>query len=206
MANTMRRGLFHALATFLFPFSSLFLPRTVFLACTASVASTLLLLEFLRLNFASVNRWFLLFFHPLVREKEVAAVAGSTYVPISTLGVFLLFHRDVAIAAMCFLAVGDPVSGIVGTRFGRSKLFDKSMEGNLACFLSCLVVGFALSCTALELSPLVVLMGAFSAALIQALPLPVNDNLTIPLFSALCMAVTRMLSGANGFWVFVFSP
>jgi len=195
MANTLRRGLFHALATSLFPLSSLFLPRAAFWASTASLAAIVLLFELLRLHFKSINRWFVFLFRSVMKEKEFAALAASTYVPFSALIAFLLFEKSVAIAAMCFLAIGDPLSGIVGTRFGKRKLFDKSMEGNFACFSACLVVGLTLSCSILDISPVVVLIGAFSAAFIQALPLPVNDNLTIPLFAGLCMSLATLFSG-----------
>lgn len=197
MGNTIRRGLFHALVTLFFPLSSLVLPRAQFLAITASLAVALLLIEFIRLNSAFVNRWFVFFFRQVMREREFKTFAASTYVPISSLAAFLLFQEQVAVVAMCFLAIGDPLSGIVGARFGKRKLFNKSMEGNLTCFLSCLAVGLVLSWTFLDISPLVVLIGAFSAAFIQALPLPVNDNLTIPLFSGLCMHLTRIVFSSS---------
>ena len=198
MANTIKRGLFHALAALLFPLSSLFLPRTIFLAGTAALVAALLLIEFLRLNFVSVNRCFIFFFRAVMRERELAGLAASTYVAISALVAFLLFQKHVAVVAMCFLAIGDPLSDIVGTRFGKRKLFAKSMEGNLTCFVSCLLVGFALSYSVLDISLLLVIIGAFSAALIQALPLPVNDNLSIPLFSGLCMSLADILSNMGG--------
>ena len=195
MANTVRRGLFHALATLLFPLSSFFLSRTVFLVGTAAILVALLVLELLRLRFATINRWFIFFFRPVMREREFTTLAASIYISLSALIAFLLFEKEVAIVAICFLAVGDPLSGIVGNRFGRRRIFNKSMEGHLTCFLSSLVVGLVLSWSILDISPLVVLIGAFSAAFIQALPLPLNDNLTIPLFSGLCMSLARMLYG-----------
>jgi dolichol kinase len=134
MANTIKRGLFHALATLLFPLSSLSLPRAIFLAGTAALMAALLLIEFFRLNFASINRRFIFLLRPVMREREFTALAASTYVAISALAAFLLFQKQVAVVAMCFLAIGDPLSGIVGTRFGRRKMFAKSMEDNLACW------------------------------------------------------------------------
>jgi len=199
MANTIRRGLFHALATLFFPVSGFFLSRAMFLGGTAAILVALLLLELLRLRFATINRWFIFFFRPVMREREFTTLAASIYISLSALIAFLLFEKEVAIVAICFLAVGDPLSGILGNRFGRMRIFNKSMEGNLTCFLSSLVVGLVLSWSILDISPFVVLIGAFSAAFIQALPLPLNDNLTIPLFSGLCMSLVRMLSGINAF-------
>ncbi len=195
MADTVRRGLFHSLATSLFPLSAFFLSRAVFLIGAASILVALLLLEVIRLRFATVNRWFILLFRPVMREREFAALAASIYISLSALVTFLLFEREVAIVAMCFLAAGDPLSGIVGGRFGKMRILNKSVEGHLTCFVSSLAVGLLLGWLILDISPVVVLVGAFSAAFIQAVPLPLNDNLTIPLFSGLCMSLLGMLPG-----------
>ena len=57
---------------------------------------------------------------------------GSTYMMASSLIVFLFFEKEVAILALLYIAVGDPLAGTLGKRFGRIKIGSKSLEGTLA--------------------------------------------------------------------------
>jgi glycerol-3-phosphate acyltransferase PlsY len=102
--------------------------------------------------------------------------------------VFWLFEKEIAAMSLCFLAVGDPVAGIVGEKWGSKKIWGKSFEGAMACFVSCLVLGICLGNTALSVSFLAALAGSFCAALVEFLPLHLNDNFTIPIAVAGVMA------------------
>ena len=68
------------------------------------------------------------------------------------------------------------------------------MEGSLAMFLSCIVVGLLLFAQE-PLSEYPVVIGAFVATIVELWePFAVNDNLSIPLFTglALHMGFARM--------------
>jgi glycerol-3-phosphate acyltransferase PlsY len=119
-----------------------------------------------------------------MRERETTRPWSSTYVLLSALLVFWLFEKDISVVALCFLAVGDPAASIIGEKFGRRKIWGKSLEGTAACFLSCLVVGVFLANTVLSVSLLAILAGSFCAALVELLPLHLNDNFTIPILPA----------------------
>ena len=92
------------------------------------------------------------------------------------------------VSAMLFSIFGDAASAIVGVH-GRNKIFDKSVEGSLAFFVTCLAIGAALALTEIRLTPAVFILGAFSATLIELLPLSVDDNLTIALAAGAVMSV-----------------
>jgi glycerol-3-phosphate acyltransferase PlsY len=97
----------------------------------------------------------------------------------------LYFYRtDIATAAICFLAFGDVAATTVGERYGRTKIFvEKSMEGTLAFVVIATFVGFLLHLVGIHLKHGIILAGALVAAGVELLPLPVNDNLVIPLVS-----------------------
>jgi dolichol kinase len=84
----------------------------------------------------------------------------------------------------------------VGKWIGRTRLPGKgktgkvkTLEGSLACLIACLMVGFIFYFAGLDVGWLAVLVGALGATVAEAipLPLPLNDNLIIPLFAGLVM-------------------
>jgi len=172
-----------------FPIAALFLPRVVLLSSLGAVTFIFLGFELLRLKAPNINRWFMFYFKPLLREKEESRLTGSSYMLISSLIAFLAFQRDVAVLALAFLAIGDAVGTIVGERIGKRKLLGKTLEGDLACFISCVAIGLVFHYAALNIPLLTILIGSVGATFIEAMPLPINDNLTMPLFAGLVMAL-----------------
>ena len=187
--SSLSRGLFHIFGGLVIPITALFLPRVVFLSSLGAATFIFLAFELLRLRTTTVNRWFLFYFKPLLREEESSRLTGASYVLISSLFAFLVFPRDVAIVALSFLAVGDALGTIIGKSWGRRKLWGKTLEGDLSCFVACLVTGSIFHYAGLGVSLLAVLAGSVAATLMEAVPLPINDNLTIPLLAVVVMTV-----------------
>jgi dolichol kinase len=105
--------------------------------------------------------------------------------------VFLLCDKSIAAVALTFVAVGDPVAGMVGERWGKARMRGKSLVGSGACLLSCLVAGAILSAITDVALPLVV-VGALCATLMEFLSLRINDNLTVPLVSGGAMMLVKL--------------
>jgi len=188
---TLGRGLFHMLGVMVIPLAALFLPRIVFLMTLGVITFVFLAFEFIRLKVPGVNRWFLSLFKPLLRGEETSRLTGASYTFVGSLVAFLVFPRDIAVVAVSFLAVGDVMATIVGKRLGKTRLFGKTLEGDLACFVSCLIVGIIFYYAGLDVSLLIIVVGSLAATVAEAvlLPLPLNDNLTMPLFAGLVMVV-----------------
>jgi glycerol-3-phosphate acyltransferase PlsY len=123
----------------------------------------------------------------MLREEELSGLTTSNYVLLAALVSYIVFGRDIAVLAVSFLAIGDVAAAIVGQRMGRTKLFGKALEGDLACFFSCLVIGFALYYAGLHVGSRTVILGAVGATIGQAIQMPVDDNLTLPLFAGVLM-------------------
>ena len=189
MSNTFKRGLFHIFAGLFAPVAALFLPRMILLISLGVATFVFLAIELLRFRVPGVNRWFSAFLKLLLREKESSRLTGASYMLVASLIAFLVFPRDIAVLALSFLAVGDAVATIVGTQIGKRKLLSKTLEGDLACFVSCVMVGFVFYYVGSSVPLLTILIGALSAAIVEAMPLPVDDNLTMPLLAGVVMTV-----------------
>lgn len=85
------------------------------------------------------------------------------------------------------------MAATIGERWGTRRVFGKSLEGGLACLLACLVVGILLVNLAFDMSLPLILVGSVVTTVIELLPVPIDDNLTIPLFSGGAMTLIAML-------------
>jgi glycerol-3-phosphate acyltransferase PlsY len=144
--------------------------------------------DLLRLSDQRLKRFFSRFFRSLIRRHEEEHLIGSTYYMIAALLSFVAFDRDIAIAALTFLVLGDAAAAIVGKRLGRPTYWGKSLQGSAACFVVCLATGWPLLG---DVS--VALVGALTATIAEALPVPMDDNMRVPIFSGLAMQLAAHL-------------
>jgi len=153
--------------------------------------SATVVLDLLRLTDHRLRGFFLRLFRSLIRSHEEEHLLGSTYFMIAALLSVLVFDKTIAIAALTFLIIGDTVAAVVGKKYGTPMYWGKSLQGSLACFASCLVIGAAL----LD-NQWVILAGALSATVAEALPVPMDDNMRVPIVSGLTMQlVAHFLQG-----------
>jgi dolichol kinase len=191
-SSPLKRGLFHIFGGLFIPVAALFLPKTALIILLCVMTFIFLAFELTRLRSPVINRWFFSFFKPLLRDKEASRLTGASYILIASLIAFLAFQRDIAVLALSFLAVGDPLATIVGKQIGKRKLLGKTLEGDLACFISCVAVGVVFYYLGLRVPLLSILAGAIGATIVEAIPLPINDNLTMPLFVGVVMTIMQL--------------
>lgn len=147
--------------------------------------------DLLRLSDHRIRSFFTRFFRSLIRSHETEHLLGSTHYMIAALLSVIVFDDRIAIAALTFLVLGDAAAAIVGKRFGSPLYWGKSLEGSIACFVVCALSGvFILG------SPWIALAGAAAAALAEALPVPMDDNMRVPIFAGMIMQlVSRHIQG-----------
>lgn len=129
-------------------------------------------------------------FGKVIRKHEKDGdFTGATYILLTSAAAIALFAKPIAIAALSFIIVGDSFAAVIGRRFGRIKIGNKSLEGSLGCFLgTTLVAVFSPGI------PLVIgLLGAVVATLVEAWPMGVDDNVSVPLISGLVMTTAIFL-------------
>ena len=186
------RKLLH-LSNLVIPFTYLFYFDSKVEALIILLPITLLafLIEYLRINSISVKNIFDKYLFSMLRNHEKSGkYTGATWVFISSTLSIGIFPKDIAIISLIYMSIGDTVAGLIGRKFGRIKIYNKTLEGALAGFIVCLIVGLMID---LNLSKTVVAIGALSAAIIEFMPISIDDNLIIPLFSGTVMYVMSIV-------------
>ncbi len=112
----------------------------------------------------------------------------------ASLAILIFEDRGIFMAAISFLAIGDTVAALFGLTHGRVRIFGrKTLEGAIACFLSCLLVVYVLTkLPDLSFLFLVGFWGAVTATLVETLPIEVNDNVVIPIVSGMVMQLAKI--------------
>jgi glycerol-3-phosphate acyltransferase PlsY len=152
-------------------------------------------LDIARLKIKPVNSFVYSHLASFIRESERATLTGSPWYILGILCSAAFFDLPVAIMAVAFLACGDVTATTVGERWGRTKLWGgkKSLEGTAAFIGAGVAAGIIIS-RFYPLSLAVIIPGALAAAFMEIMPVRVNDNLTIPLFSGAVMQLIVSLS------------
>jgi dolichol kinase len=154
-----------------------------------------LTVDIIRLRIPSVNRFIYSRLGSFIRQNEANKLTGTAPYVLGIGLSLLLYSPEVATAAVCFLAFGDVAATAVGERYGKTKIGDKSLEGTTAFILAALAAGFLLTLIGIAPLPWVIVLGALVAAGTELIPLPVNDNLVIPLVSGAIMESAARLLG-----------
>jgi dolichol kinase len=106
-------------------------------------------------------------------------VMGPVTLGLGALLALLLYPSPAAAVAIYALAFGDGFASLVGKFFGRMRpafLCGKSVEGSLACFAAVLLSAYGVSG-----SMRIAFVAAFTAMIVEALPLEDYDNLALPI-------------------------
>ena len=142
-------------------------------------------IEIYRKNSLILSKIFSNWFEFMMRDKEKKGeITGATWVFVGSLFTILLVPDPFNIISLLFLSFGDTFAAIIGIKFPYLKLGKKTLSGSIAGFFACLSIGLVID---IPIAFEIILLGAFMAMFIEILPLPVNDNVSIPIFSGLSM-------------------
>lgn len=166
------------------------------LALTASLA-----VEWLRLRHAGFNGLAIRLWRPLMRAGEENRLTGIPYFLASAILAVSLFPQPIVLLSLLFLACGDPIASFVGILYGKyGPRFKngKTLIGTLAAVGICTALS-ALVWSNHHLTPIqygvLVLVGGLAGGLAEALPLDMDDNFTIPIFSGFTLWVALIALG-----------
>ena len=126
------RRLWHLIGGSFFPVLALFVPKGILLITLGTMTAIFVAWEMVRFASPSVNRWMVLHLGVILKEEEKFRPTGTTWLVVSSLAVFLLFDKYVAIASLLFLSIGDLMATIIGGKYGRRIVFNKTLEGSFA--------------------------------------------------------------------------
>ena len=130
-------------------------------------------------------------FGKMLKEKEInGGITGATWMLIGWITTVYLFPIDVAVCALIFLSIGDAVAALIGKKIPKYKIKNKSLSGTLAGIIACIISVIIIN---VPLPLPIIVIGAISAMIIEVLPIPINDNLTIPNFSGIVMILAGLV-------------
>ncbi|HTX17554.1 MAG TPA: dolichol kinase [Bacteroidota bacterium] len=186
----MRKGIH--LSSLSIPIIYYFISRTEGLLLLVPLTLLCLSIDLLRHYHAPTARVFYRAFGALLRKHEhdekVKRLSGASHVLISATLCVLIFPKLITITSFAILIVSDSAAALVGRRFGSRRFLSKSVEGSAAFFLSALVVIAATPKISTGVGEY--LIAAFAAAVgtvVEALPVNIDDNLSIPISVGLIM-------------------
>lgn len=140
-----------------------------------------LLIDALRLLLPPFNRWFLNHFSTLFKKGEYASLTSTVYYLAAVTLTIYIFPKKIAICALLYLTLGDPIAAIAGYYIPLKRIWQtKTLGGSLSNFLVCCLL------TLFFYHWPIAILGA-SAAVLSELFSPIDDALTIPLVSGLLL-------------------
>jgi dolichol kinase len=149
----------------------------------------LIAVEGARQRWPAAEELFEAFIGPALRQGEERRPTTGLWSMLGIIVALVAFPKAIAIPAILFAQVGDPAAEVFGRRWGRYKFgTGKSLAGSLGCFLASVAAGLG-SAVILPVPVIAVVAGAFVATLVEALPLPIGDNLWMAPLSGLAMAL-----------------
>ena len=179
------RRVFHAAngAMLAYGPGALGLSRVQTVVLLAGMTAVLLAMDALRLRAPGLNMLFFRAFPSLVSPREAVGIASSTWYVVGALLVWAFFPAPVAMASILVLALADASASVLGRlvkspRVGTGSVFGCLVFFTVASVILLPVAGFP--------TALVVAAGVM---IVEALPWKVDDNLAVPLATALLLTV-----------------
>lgn len=170
------------------------LSKTGMLAIMIPIACTMILIDISRLRqWKFWTEFAQKLAGSMVRQHEADGdFTGATYILTTVCFTVAMFDKPIAVAALAFIVVGDTFAALIGRKFGRHRFWNgKSLEGSAACLVGTLIVAALTPDLAWQVS----VVGAVVATVAEALPLGVDDNVTVPIMSGLVMTLlSRVLA------------
>ncbi|MEO0094838.1 MAG: hypothetical protein ABIL46_02950 [candidate division WOR-3 bacterium] len=172
---------------------AIFIPVLYYLLPQTSARSLLLLvtvivtaIDFIRLHVNGVKEGFILFFGSFLRRHELTNLSGATFLLLGCLITALLFPRFIVISSTSFIIVGDTFAAIFGQNIKGPKLFKKTLIGSLA-YLGSNIVVVVILYSLLNIPFWILFAGALISTIFEALPLPWDDNFSVPIITGIGM-------------------
>jgi dolichol kinase len=159
------------------------LPRKPAIWILATASAVLGIADLLRARSDAANSLFFELFKHLAAPRDARGLASSTWYAVGVLAVLVAFPYHAAISAILVLALADPVASYMGRRWGRIPFLGGSLEGTVI---------FALVALAVLLPrhpPLIAVVTALCAAVVERVSWPFDDNFTVPIATAATLTI-----------------
>jgi len=192
MRQELFRKTIHLSANSLIPLAYLFLniPK-IWMAILIGIASVVfVMIDIRRTRNGWLSKIFAKLFNSMLRSHELEGkLTGASYVLIGSFISIAIFPKEIAVLALLFTAIGDTAAALYGRKFGKLRIWNKTLEGSIAGLIACTIIALFFP----QIPNIIKFSGAFAAMFIELLPINIDDNLRIPLFSGIVMYIISNL-------------
>jgi len=130
----------------------------------------------------------------ILREKERNQLSGTCYFSLGCTISIAFFPPAISTLSIVWLVLGDMFAALIGVSFGGETVAlklgregNKSVEGSMAMFICCVIVGI-IGLGDTYLAEYAVVVGAIVATIVELYePFGLNDNITVPVLSSLAL-------------------
>jgi len=147
------------------------------------------IIEILRLNINFINQIFYRVFGLMIREYERKKITGATIIFISCFFIILIFEKNIAIYSMFIVCISDAIAALVGKKWGKNKIYNKTFEGSLAFFIVSIIIGMFF----LDINLVGLFFLSIIATIVELIPSPINDNIIVPFSVASTISIFYLL-------------
>lgn len=155
-------------------------------------------IDFIRLKNEKFNQIVLKFGRPLMRRSEKNSFSGLPFYALGAGLCCLFFNEKLAILSLLFMVIADPISSLVGVTIGKDKILpNKSLQGTVACFVTCFFISF-LYMFEIVGPKVELILFSLGAGIVGACSellsaFNIDDNLSIPILSGLGLTLLNYL-------------
>ena len=184
--SELKRKFLHLLALII-PLCITLLGKEKSLWILIPLSTLALIIEVARVRIHSIARLIYAIAGPIMRAEEKPALGapivinGASWVVISATLLTIIFPVYIACSALSMFMLGDAAAALIGRKFGKNHWprSPKTLEGSLAFFV---VAGLTL--VLFNIMPwYFALLVSGIAMLLEVIPLPVNDNVRVPILA-----------------------
>ena len=169
--------------------SLFFISRETLLLLLGPITLVFVFLDFTRHYISFIGKTYAFFFGRVTRDIEMQKnnVTGASYY---LLGCFLTvyFFNDISIimSSLLIMCISDSFAALIGVKYGNTKIYkEKTLEGSFAFLISTFLI---LSIFSFHLNLYALVFISIAVTLVELFSFyRINDNLTIPLSSAILL-------------------
>lgn len=182
-----------------FPIFGLFMRRIDLLTFIGSILAVFFLTDLMRVLSRKINNFLGKEFvkgFKIYKKKERSRFSSMTMFLMGVFLSFILFKNSIAVLSLGFLVFGDMMAKITGISYGQKRIFGEEHEKTLEGFLGFLSASISVSYFSwiFGIHPLwISIIGASIASIVESLPVPFDDNISVPIISGAVMTLIKML-------------
>lgn len=185
LKNELLRKAIH-LCSIVIPISYYYLERNILLIVVGAGTLFMILLDISRKILPIVDKFYVKIMGIVLRKKEVNVkehfLTGGTYYAIGVFLPILLFRKEIAAQAIMIMIICDTFAALIGKKFGKFTVGNKTLEGSITFFLlGVAIVLLTPKITTNYFEYIYALIALFIATIIESLPFEIDDNISVPL-------------------------